>query len=147
VDSASGVQSYAAGATVILPSEIDVAQATGRQVCLLLIRVEDGDPVAAARHLDARIRRYEHIVRVEYQLLGCVLLVRDRTEAVLAAARLLEGVDEGDHPFRIVEAAFSSVPEDGHELIDLIDRASSRFIPLPRIRSVAAMAARVPTLT
>lgn len=146
VDSASGAQSYAAGATVILPSDIDVAQATGRQVCLLLIRVEDGDPVDAAQYLKQRIRRYEHLVRIEYQLLGCLLLVKSRSEAVLAAGRLLDGVDLDGVPFRIVEAGFASVPEDGHELIDLVDRAATRFIPVPRIRTVAEMAARVPTI-
>ncbi len=138
---ATGLASIAA-IPVLFPAELATARATGTQLAVLALRRYSEHPDEFGRRLSNATRAHETGWRIDYDVFAVTIVVADRDEAVLAAARI--GRDAcGDEATRDLRVGIAMCPEDGVELFDALDVASRRMRGFAALDAVAGQLRRV----
>lgn len=122
---ATGLASIAA-IPVLFPAELDTARATGTQLAVLAMRRYSEHPEAFGRRLASATRAHETAWRIDYDEFAITITVNDREEAILAATRIGRAAC-GEHATRDLRIGVAMAPNDGDDLLDLVDVAARRM--------------------
>jgi hypothetical protein len=138
---ATGLASIAA-IPVLFPAELDTARATGTQLAVLALRRYSEHPDAFGRRLAQATRAHETGWRLDYDLFAVTIVVADRDEAVLAAARIGRAAC-GDEATRDLRVGIAMCPDDGTDLFDALDMAARRMRGFDALDAVAEQLRRL----
>jgi len=122
---ATGLASIAA-APLLFPAELETAQATGTELAVLVMRRFTEHPEQFGRRLAASTRAHETGWRLDYDLFAVTIVVRDRDEAVLAAARIGHAAC-GEESSRDLRVGIAMCPVDATDLLDAADIGMRRM--------------------
>lgn len=140
---ATGLASLAA-VPVLFPAELDTAKATGQQLAVIVFRRFSEHPEEFGRRLASATRAHETGWRIDYDVFATTVVVDDRDEAVLAAARIgaAATADSSSHDLRV---GIAMCPDDGIDLLDTVDVALRRLRGFALIDAVADQLRRIET--
>jgi hypothetical protein len=138
---ATGLASIAA-IPVLFPAELDTARATGTQLAVLAMRRYSEHPETFGRRLAGATRAHETGWRIDYDLFAVTIVVEDADAAVLAAARIGRAAC-GEEATRDLRIGIAIAPDDGSDLLDLVDVASRRMRGYGVLEAVAQQLRRL----
>ncbi|MCW2926637.1 MAG: hypothetical protein JWM86_605 [Thermoleophilia bacterium] len=122
---------------VLFPAELDTARATGTTLAVLVMRRFGEHPEGFGRRLAQATRAHETGWRIDYDLFAVTIVVADRDEAVLAAARLGRAAC-GNEPAGDLRIGIATCPADADDMFDAIDVAMRRMRGFGIVDAVAS---------
>lgn len=137
---ATGLASIAA-IPVLFPAELETARATGTKLAVLAMRRYTEHPEEFGRRLSNATRAHETGWRIDYDLFAVTIVVADRDEAILAGARIGRAAC-GDAAARDLRVGIAMCPDDGTDLLDVLDIASRRMRGFSVVDAVAGQLRR-----
>lgn len=138
---ATGLASIAA-IPVLFPSELETARATGTQLAVLAMRRYTEHPEEFGRRIAASTRAHETGWRIDYDLFAVTIVVADRDEAVLAAARIGRAAC-GDDSTNDLRIGIALCPADASDMFDALDVAMRRMRGYSLLEAVAIQLRRL----
>lgn len=127
---------------VLFPAELETARATGTKLAVLAMRRFTEHPEEFGRRLGEATRAHETGWRIDYDLFAVTIVVADRDEAVLAAARLGRAAC-GDQEPGDLRIGIAMCPDDADEMFDAVDVALRRMRGYGVVDAVAGQLRRL----
>lgn len=140
-EQATGLASLAA-VPVLFPAELETARATGAELAVVVLRRFSEHPELFGRRLASATRAHETGWRIDYDVFAVTMVVADRDEAVLAAARIGRAAC-GEEPTRDLRVGIARCPADATELLDAVDIGLRRMRGHALVEAVAEQLRRV----